>query len=222
MTDRLLIFDFDGVIADSETVSNAVLADELTSLGMPTTIEDALHLYMGKRWVDCAAAIEAHWGRCLPADFHARCAEGVRSRHDAEILPVPGVAEYLDTLGPRPRCIASSSSPAWLNTNLVRFGLDHHFGDRLFSAAVHVKRGKPHPDLFLYAAEMMAATPSRAIVIEDSATGVQAGVAAGMTVIGMCAGGHIRPGHADNLRSVGANHIVDSYDGLAEIVASLG
>lgn len=222
MSDRLLIFDFDGVIADSETVSNAVLADELTALGMPTTIDDALRLYMGKRWVDCVAAIEAHWDRSLPTDFHARCAEGVRVRHDAEILPVPGVAGYLDTLGQRQRCVASSSSPDWLRTNLSRFGLQHHFGDKLFSAAVHVTRGKPHPDLFLYAATEMAAMPSRALVIEDSATGVKAGVAAGMTVIGMCAGSHIRPGHADNLRHAGANHIVDSYDELAQIVASLG
>lgn len=222
MTDRLLIFDFDGVIADSEIVSNAVLADELTALGMPTSIDDALQLYMGKRWVDCLAAIKSHWDQPLPTDFRARCDEAVRVRQVSEIMPVTGVAGYLEGLGLRPRCVASSSSPDWLSTNLVRFGLDHHFGDRLFSAAVHVTRGKPHPDLFLYAAADMAATPSRAIVIEDSATGVKAGVAAGMTVIGLCAGSHIRPGHADNLRRAGANHIVDSYDELAQIVASLG
>ena len=221
MSDRLLIFDFDGVIADSEVVSNAVLADELTALGMPTTIDDALHLYMGKRWADCLTAIEVNWDRPLPADFRERCDAGVRLRTVTEIGTVPGVVGFLDGLGSSPRCVASSSAPDWLLTNLVRFGLAHHFGDRLFSAAVHVQRGKPHPDLFLYAATEMAADPARAIVIEDSATGVMAGAAAGMTVIGLCAGSHIRAGHANKLRSAGANHVVDSYAALAQVIAAL-
>ena len=222
MSDRLLIFDFDGVIADSEVVSNEVLADELTALGMATSVDEALHLYMGKRWADCLAAIEANWHRQLPADFRDRCAAGIRLRSTSEIQPVRGVVRFLDGLGSRPRCVASSSSPDWLQTNLNRFGLSHHFGGQLYSAAVHVTRGKPHPDLFFHAAANMAAVPDRAIVIEDSATGVMAGVAAGMTVIGMCAGSHIRPGHAEKLRAAGANHIVDSYLSLERLLGDLG
>lgn len=222
MSDRLLIFDFDGVIADSEVISNEVLADELTALGMATSVDDALHLYMGKRWADCFAAIETNWHRQLPADFRDRCDAAVRFRSTFEIQPVPGVVGFLDGLGSRPRCVASSSPPDWLQFNLNRFGLSHHFGDRLFSAAVHVERGKPHPDLFFHAAAQMAADPARAIVIEDSATGVMAGVAAGMTVIGLCAGSHIRPGHADKLLDAGADHIIDSYPSLDRLLGDLG
>ncbi len=222
MSDRLLIFDFDGVIADSEVLANAVLAEELTALGHPTSLDDALHRYMGRRWEDCVVAIEAHTGTALPPGFRDRCASAIQARTVSDIAPVAGVADYLDTLGVRPRCVASSSSLNWLSTNLDRFGLAHHFGDNLFSATVHVTRGKPHPDLFLHAASTLAADPGRAIVIEDSVAGVTAGVAAGMTVIGLCAGSHAGGGYAERLQATGAHHTARSYAELADIVRSLG
>lgn len=94
---------------------------------------------------------------------------------------------------------------------LDRFGLRDAFGDAIYSAAVHVTRGKPHPDLFLHAAEAMGAAPDRTLVIEDTVTGATAGVAAGMTVVGLCAGGHIRDGHARRLSEAGAQHVVVRY-----------
>ncbi len=101
---------------------------------------------------------------------------------------------------------------------LARFGVATSFNGPIFSAAVHVKRGKPHPDLFLHAAAVMAVDPSRALVIEDTPTGVRAGVAAGMTVVGLCAGGHIRDGHADRLHAAGAHHVVDDYAGVTALL----
>jgi len=100
---------------------------------------------------------------------------------------------------------------AWIEMGLARFGLREAFGDALFSAAVHVTRGKPHPDLFLHAASAMDAQPSRTLVIEDTATGVAAVVAAGMTVVGLCAGGHIRAGHDERLAAAGAHYLARSY-----------
>jgi len=213
----LVIFDFDGVIVDSETLANRVLADELTAAGCPTTLDEAFDTYMGHHWDDCLAIVERRWGR-LPPDLRARVDAAIEARVAAELRPVAGLEAFLDRLGDRPRCVASSSHPDWLESRLAMFGLAPHFEGRLFSAAVHVTRGKPHPDIYLHAARAMGAASADAIVIEDSPTGVRAGVAAGMTVIGLCAGSHVRDGHAGRLRAAGAHHVVRSYDEVARLV----
>jgi HAD superfamily hydrolase (TIGR01509 family) len=220
--ERLLIFDFDGVIADSELLSNRVFAEELTAIGLPTTLDEAIELYMGKRFADCVRIIEERLGRPVDPDLDRRWAEGVQARIEAELGPVSGVSEFLDATAHHPRCVASSSPPRWLEACLARFGLSHHFDGRLYSGAVHVERGKPHPDLFLYAAADMRADPARAVVIEDSPTGVKAGAAAGMTVIGLLAAGHVRDGHGDRLLAAGATHLARDYGEVAAILASLG
>ena len=212
----LVIFDFDGVIVDSETLANQVLADELTALGCPTSLDDAYDTYMGHGWAACLAKIEARWG-AVPLEFRPRVDEAVASRLAGELRTVVGVEAFLDRLG-LPCCIASSSQPDWLTSRLAMFGLAHHFGDRVFSAAIHVERSKPFPDIYLHAAKEMAADPARCWVIEDSPTGVTAGVAAGMTVIGLLAGTHIRDGHGERLRAAGAHHLAASYDEVAALI----
>lgn len=217
MKHELVIFDFDGVIVDSETLANQVLADELTALGCPTSLDEAFDTYMGHHWDDCLALVEKRWGH-LPPELRARVDAEIVARLPAELKTVAGVEHFIERLGDRPRCVASSSPPEWLEKRLAMFGLAHHFDGRLFSAAVHVSRGKPHPDIYLHAAEAMQAVPTGAVVIEDSPTGVRAGVAAGMTVIGLCAGSHIRDGHAERLHAAGAHHVAVSYDEVAAIV----
>ena len=101
---------------------------------------------------------------------------------------------------------------------LARFGVAERFNGPIFSAAVHVTRGKPYPDIFLHAARAMDVDPSRALVIEDTPTGILVGLAAGMTVVGLCAGGHIREGHAQRLRDAGAHHVVDNYPAIAALL----
>jgi len=218
---ELIIFDFDGVIADSEVIANAVLAEGLTALGHPTSIDDCLRLYMGRRWVDCALAIEAEIGRRLPDDFVTAQRQAIRARAAGELEAVAGAADFVRGLGGRQRCIASSSSLEWLALCLGRFGLAEHFGANLFSAAVHVERGKPHPDLFLHAARSMGVDPARTLVIEDSPLGVEAGVAAGMTVIGLLAGGHVGAGHEARLAKAGAHYIARTYDDVRAILRLL-
>ena len=132
------------------------------------------------------------------------------------LTTVPGLADFLAGRNEL-RCIASSSPPDWIELGLLRFGLSGKMGP-VFSAAVHVTRGKPHPDLCLHAAATMGADPARTLVIEDSPTGVLAGVAAGMRVVGLCAGGHIRDGHAERLTEAGAHHIALSWDEVATLI----
>ena len=210
----LIIFDYDGVIADSEILNNQALSEMLTAHGLPTTVDEALEAYMGKRWRDCAPVIREKLGRDLPdemlVDWTARC----EAAAETTLQPVAGVQDFVAACD-GPMCVASSSPPEWLALGLHRFGLAEAFGDRLYSAAVHVERGKPHPDLFLHAAREMGADPARTLVLEDSTAGVQAGVAAGMTVVAVCAGGHIRPGHPERLMAAGAHHRIDDYAALA-------
>jgi HAD superfamily hydrolase (TIGR01509 family) len=215
----LIIFDYDGVIADSELLNNAIMAELLSEIGLPTSLDDALASYLGKRWLDCEVLISERLGAPCPPGVRE---EWTRRCHERASLELRSVAGFKDILGARSerRCIASSSPPDWIEMGLRRFGVDETFGGRIFSAAVHVNRGKPHPDLFLFAARMMNVAPSRTLVIEDSPTGVLAGVAAGMTVTGLCAGGHVRNGHAQGLANAGAHQVFESYADLEAWIAT--
>lgn len=214
----LIIFDYDGVIADSELLNNAVMAELLSEIGLPTTLDDALALYLGKRWLDCEQIISERLGATCPPGIQA---EWTRRCHDRARRDLTAVAGFESFLAERSeaRCIASSSPPDWIELGLRHFGAHETFAGPIFSAAVHVSRGKPYPDLFLYAADAMKAAPQRTLVIEDSPTGVLAGAAAGMTVVGLCAGGHIRGDHPQRLTQAGAHHVFGSYAALAAWIA---
>lgn len=205
------------MIVDSEILSNAVLAEALTELGHPTTTEQAVERYIGLHWADTRARIEAEIGRPLPADFRARTGEAFQLRLD-EVTAVAGVEEFLQALPPVTKAVASSSPTRWLRGSLERFGLAHHFGGRLFSAAEHVARGKPHPDIYLHAARAIGADPARILVIEDTAPGVAAARAAGMKVAGLCAGRHCGPGYGGRLAAAGAAPVVGGYAELLELM----
>jgi HAD superfamily hydrolase (TIGR01509 family) len=216
---RLIIFDFDGVVADSERVANQVLAEGLSAIGMATTVEQSLQLYMGKRWRDCQAAIEERHGAPLPDGFIEQQRDMVISQLERGMTAVPGVEAFIDRFAGTPRCIASSSTQEWIAAGLKHMGLAHRFEHRF--SGHDIERGKPHPDLFLLAASTLGVEPHECIVIEDSATGVTAGRAAGMLTIGLCAGGHIIDGHAERLTAAGADHVVGSYEAAAAIVGPL-
>lgn len=216
MKPDLIIFDYDGVVADSELLNNAALAEVLTGIGLATTTDEAIATYMGKRWLDCRPLIEARLDGICPDHVHTDWTRLCHERAGSVLTTVPGLTSFLQGRT-EPRCIASSSPPDWIELGLARFGLSERMGP-VFSAAVHVSRGKPHPDLFLHAAAAMEADPARTLVIEDSATGVLAGVAAGMRVVGLCAGGHIRDGHAERLAEAGAHDIALSWGEVATLI----
>ncbi|MET8895124.1 HAD family hydrolase [Streptomyces albogriseolus] len=185
----LVIFDNDGVLVDSEPISNRHLAAYLTELGHPTTYEDSIRDYMGSAMHRVHDLIEERTGQRLPADFddvfHAR----VFAAFERELKPVPGVAEVLEKLAADgvPYCVASSGSHERIRVGHRTAGLDRYFDDGRIFSSQDVGRGKPAPDLFLYAAERMGMAPERCVVVEDSPLGVQAAVAAGMDVYGFTA-----------------------------------
>jgi HAD superfamily hydrolase (TIGR01509 family) len=215
-----IIFDFDGVIADSEVLANTVLAEFVTELGVPTTVEDSYRDYMGKRRHEVIAAIEKTVGRTLPASFSEQYHHRTLARFRQELAPIAGVREFIAKFVDLSRCIASSSSPDRLTVCLEVLNMTALFEGRVFSAA-NVARGKPHPDIFLHAADQIGVSPRDCIVIEDSATGVIAARAAGATVIALLAAGHIREGHAATLKQAGAHHLAADYVEVERIVRDL-
>jgi HAD superfamily hydrolase (TIGR01509 family) len=205
------------VIVDSEILSNALLAEALTAEGYPTTTEQAIDRYIGLHWADMEVLIEADLGRPLPGEFRRRTSDAFQARVE-EVGAVAGVAAFLDALGPLPKAVASSSPTQWLRASLERLGLADHFGGRLFSAAEHVPRGKPHPDIYLHAARALGIAPGDLLVIEDTPTGVKAARAAGMEVVGLCAGLHCGPGHGDTLRAAGAGHVASTFSQVLDFI----
>jgi len=215
-----LIFDFDGVIADSEVLANVVFAEHVSRLGLPMTLEDALTLYVGKGWREVAADLEGRLGKSLPenfiADLKVKTAEAMRK----DLREVVGATMFIRHFAEVPRCIASSSPLNYLRLCLDTLGLSAEFGDHVYSADM-VARGKPHPDIFLFAADQIRVAPADCIVIEDSVSGVRASLSAGMTTIGLCAGSHSRPGHARRLVDAGAIQTAETWNDALKIVSSL-
>lgn len=158
--------------------------------------------------------VELRLGKRLPEDFIAKRIARAAELAAEGVPAVPGVAAFLDRTAHLPRAVASSSRRDYLVSELERFALRHHFGENLFSGAT-LARSKPHPDVYLLAAEAIGVEPAETLAIEDSPTGVTSAVAAGMTVAGLLAGSHVRDGHADLLMQAGAHHVFDSYDALS-------
>ncbi|MET9506858.1 HAD family hydrolase [Streptomyces sp. NPDC006622] len=185
----LVVFDNDGVLVDSESISNRLLAAYLTELGHPTSYEDSIRDYMGSAMHRIHDLVRERSGERLPADFddvfHAR----VFAAFERELRPVAGVTGVLEKLAADgvPYCVASSGSHERIRVGHRATGLDRWFEDARIFSAQDVGKGKPAPDLFLYAAERMGVAPERCVVVEDSPLGVRAAVAAGMDVYGFTA-----------------------------------
>lgn len=178
----LVIFDCDGVVVDSERIVHEVFGDFIRSLGADLGSARMNELFLGRRLADCLAIVEGITGRPAPADALDRYKEERDRVLREQVQPVEGVRAVLEALTV-PYCIASSGDHAKMRTTLGATGLLPLFEGRLTSGT-EVARGKPHPDVFLLAAERMGVAPARAAVIEDSVNGVLAGCAAGMTVFG--------------------------------------
>ncbi|MFI7872870.1 HAD family hydrolase [Streptomyces salinarius] len=185
----LVIFDNDGVLVDSEPISNRLLAGYLTELGHPTSYEDSLRDYMGGAMHRVHDLVWERTGRRLPEDFDDVFYGRVFAAFERELEPVPGAVGVLEKLAADgvAYCVASSGSHERIRVGHRKAGLDRWFDDGRIFSSQDVGRGKPAPDLFLHAAARMGVAPQRCAVVEDSPLGVQAAVAAGMDVYGFTA-----------------------------------
>ena len=216
---ELVIFDCDGVLVDSEPIINQAHAHVLTACGYPINEQDLVERFCGMSDPEMLDIIEREWGRALPTSYAERVGLMIEAGFRQSLAPIEGVAEALDSLT-LPICVASSSSLEQIRQKLKITALLGRFGERLFSATM-VARGKPAPDLFLYAAERLATAPDRCLVIEDSPAGIDAARAAGMTAIGFCGGSHCGPEHRARLQEHGAALVVDDMHELVTAIAKL-
>jgi HAD superfamily hydrolase (TIGR01509 family) len=215
-----LIFDFDGVLLESEFEGNRQLAELLTELGHRHSVEETLRHYVGLAGRDFIAAIEQRIGTELPPEFHEQMKEKSRRALREGIEAVVGAVEFVRSLpSDLPRAIASSSSTRWLNGHLDHLGLADSFGGHVYSGREHVERGKPAPDIDLHAAARLGVPIDRSVIIEDSPVGVSGALASGARVIGLAAGSHCFDGHDRILRDLGVEEIACDFDELRRLLA---
>jgi HAD superfamily hydrolase (TIGR01509 family) len=215
-----IIFDFDGVLLESEYQLSRLTAELLTELGHPTSFAEAIEHYTGLAGRQATEAIERRIGGVLPANFHDRMSEASRRALDEGIEPIAGAIEFVLGLpAGLPRAIASSSSTHWVRTHLDHLGLSERFEPHIYSGREHVSRGKPAPDLYLHAARELGVDIADTVVIEDSKVGATGALASGAQVIGLAAGSHCLDGHDEMLRAVGVRDVANSFDEIARLLA---
>ena len=180
----LVIFDCDGVLVDSERLAVRTEAEILSDLGWPLSEAEIIERFVGRSAAYMHQEIERHLGRRV--DWDSEFESRYRDVFERELVPVPGVIEALAQIT-TPVCVASSGSQERMRFTLGKTGLFDRFEGRIFSVD-EVAQGKPAPDIFLFAAERMGVSPDRCAVIEDSVSGVTAGLAAGMAVFAFVGG----------------------------------
>jgi HAD superfamily hydrolase (TIGR01509 family) len=214
-----IIFDFDGVLLESEFEANVMLAGLLTDLGHRHTPGEAIRYYTGLSGDDFIAAVERRIGAQLPAEFHDRMKEASIRALKEGIAAVAGAVDFVRSLPPGlPKAVASSSSTRWIRGHLDHLGLADAFGEHVYSGREHVARGKPAPDIYLHAASRLGVDIARSVILEDSEVGAIGALASGAMVIGLAAGRHCFDGHDEMLRAVGIAHVAYGFDEVARLL----
>ena len=221
MAKRLVIFDCDGVLVDSEPLSIAVLVKAMRAAGAEIDEEGAYERFLGRSLATVTECLQTEFNLPVGDAFLDSIRHDLYERFRQELQPIPGIAETLDGLT-MARCVASSSQLERIRLSLSVTGLLPRLEPHIFSSSM-VKRGKPAPDLFLYAAEQMQTAPEDCIVIEDSPAGIIAARAAGMTVFVFTGGTHAaQPAHIAELERLAPEVVFDAMPDLLHLVQKYG
>lgn len=216
---RAIIFDFDGVLLESEFEGNRELAELLTDLGHRHSLEDALKHYVGLSGRQFISAIEDRIGQPLPAEFHRRRKEQSVRALEEGVAAVVGAVDFVRSLPPAlPRAVASSSTTHWILTHLDHLGLSDAFGPHVYSGREHVERGKPAPDIYLFAAQQLGVAVADCVILEDSEVGATGALKSGARVVGLAAGSHCLDGHDAMLRALGVKEIAYNFDDVSRLL----
>ncbi|GGB38350.1 haloacid dehalogenase [Sphingomonas metalli] len=214
-----ILFDFDGVLVESEYEGNRHVAEWLTAAGHPTTPLDAMTHFMGLSGQGFLDAIARHIGGPVPEEFAAaRTIENERVLREG-VGEVAGAVAFVRSLpADLPRAIVSSSTTAWIDAHLRHIGLREAFGPHLYSGKEHVARGKPEPDLYWYGAKALGVPIERCAIIEDSPVGVTGAAKTGAFVVGLCAGRHCAVDHGERLTALGADAVAGDFGEVARVL----
>ncbi len=197
MKTSLVIFDCDGVLVDSEPLSNRVIAEQISSLGFPMTEKEAHSIFAGGSLEIVEKFILDKTGKPMPDYFEEEYRVRSTALFRSELVAIPGAEELLKSIK-IPKCVGSNGPLSKIDENL-RLTKMHHYFDGNFFSAYDIQKWKPLPDLYLYAAKKMGVDPAECVVVEDSVHGVQAAVAAGIKVYAYAGGGN-----GELLREAGA------------------
>jgi HAD superfamily hydrolase (TIGR01509 family) len=214
-----VLFDCDGVLVDSEPITSQVLTSMLGELGWCLTIEETMRIFVGKAVKDEAPLIEAHTGVAITPEWLLQFRTRRNEVLDRELVAIPGalwaVRRVHEEFNGR-IAVASGADRHKVELQLSKVGMIDYFGGRIFSGH-EMTRSKPYPDVYLAAAKALHADPARCAIVEDTVTGVNAGVAAGATVFGYSPQ---EPGHSgpDALRQAG---VVEVFRDMADLPALL-
>lgn len=217
---QLIIFDCDGVLVDSEPLAARAYERVYEKHGMSGVSADVIAQCVGMKQSDIILRIKELTGHQFPEHADGDIWAETKGLFTEALLPTKGLPSFLSGLSAE-RCVASSSSVERIEHSLAVTGLARYFGSAIFSSSM-VKHGKPAPDIFLFAAEKMAADPADCIVIEDSPFGVEGAVSAGMKAIGYIGGSHTYAGHGETLTSRGAAAICSDWTEVGATLKELG
>ncbi|GGQ92435.1 HAD family hydrolase [Deinococcus ruber] len=214
-----VLFDLDGVLVDSEVLANRVWVELLAEHGLLFTHQEFMARSVGRTYPVLYHELHRDFGWTPPEGFAARNDAALAAAF-ADVPVIEGAGETLRALHAAgvPLAVASNSRRDRLDLKLRASGLAALVGDHAYDSEQVGGRGKPLPDLYQHAAQALGVDVRRCLVIEDSATGVQAGAAAGATVWGLLAGGHVHEALPGELLAAGATRIIGSH---AELRAAL-
>ena len=224
MTLNAIIFDCDGVLIDSEALLMRADMESLAEIGMTYTPAEFQKKYLGTNSITYFETLDREYknrhGKLPPKGtsdtFHTRR----RDILENELAAIKGVAGFVEKLHLKKAVASNTQMVSWLSRKLTITGLYDIFAPHIYAAEC-VKRGKPAPDLYLYAAEKLGEKPENCLVIEDSPRGVEAGVAAGMSVIGFTGAAHVDEDHAALLIAAGATDVVETIESLETYLKGL-
>ncbi len=220
MNERLLIFDCDGVLVDSECIAADVFLDHIRAAGGVIDDTDAYTRFLGRTSAAVHRILRDEYDVVFTRSQLERMQADLFERLRQNLEPTPGLPEVLPHVS-GPRCVASSSTPERIRLELDVTGLLGHFEPHVYSASM-VREGKPAPDLFLHAAAASGATPADCVVIEDSPSGVLAAQAAGMRVLAFTGGAHAALCNLDvEIAKLSPDAIFDDMHKLPDLLTAL-
>ena len=211
-----ILFDCDGVLVDTEITAAKVMVEALNDLGVKITLDHYLNNLSGSTFT---TIIEMYLGNSFNGERRTTFLEETERKTVQKVEAIKGVENILGKLA-LPKSIVSNSHIWHVQHVTSKTGIDRFFTCHIFSSEL-VSRPKPFPDVYNLATHTLDLPPEALIAIEDSSTGVQAAVAAGIPVIGFTGASHILPGHDIKLKESGAIETADTMDKLLEVLNKL-